>query len=178
MKALIVRASTEADIPAITRIYAYHVLNGTASFEIDAPDENEIARRRCDLENHGLPYIVAEQDGTVLGYAYAGPYRARPAYRYTVEDSIYVDPSYTGMGIGRSLLSALIPLCEQRNCRQMIAVIGGANNAPSIRLHERFGFAQAGVLKAVGFKFGAWIDTVLMQRSLGLGASAAPSVNR
>lgn len=133
MTSLIVRASTDADLPAITRIYAYHVLNGTASFEIEAPDENEIARRRHDIDKRGLPYIVTEQNGTVAGYDYAGPYRPRPAYRYTVEDSIYVDPSYTGMGIGQSLLSKLIQLCEERDCRQIIAVIGGSDNA---RLHS------------------------------------------
>jgi len=162
-----VRHSLDSDIEAITAIYAHHVQNGTASFEIDAPDAAEIARRRLDVIGCGLPYLTAEMEGAVVGYAYASPYRPRAAYRFTVEDSIYVHPAQVGKGIGSILLPELIAACEQTSARQMVAIIGDVNNSASVRLHERFGFTHAGVLHAVGFKFGRWVDTILMQRALG-----------
>jgi len=158
--------ATAGDAAQIAAIYAHHVLHGTGTFEIEPPDADEIDRRRSDIEQHGLPYLVAARDERVVGYAYAGLYRSRPAYSHTVEDSIYVDPAETGRGIGKLLLPALIEACEGAGRRQMIAVIGDSGNIASIRLHERFGFRDAGVLRAVGFKFGRWLDTVLMQREL------------
>jgi phosphinothricin acetyltransferase len=162
-----VRSATELDIPSITAIYAHHVLTGTASFEIDAPDETEIARRRTAVLERGLPYLVAEIEGEVVGYAYAGAYRPRPAYRFTVENSVYVKPGFQGRGIGRALMKPLIEACVRAGARQMIAVIGDGANTASIRLHERFGFRHAGTLKNVGYKFDRWLDTVLMQLDLG-----------
>ena len=161
-----VRTSTERDIAALTAIYAHHVRHGTGSFEIEPPDEAEVLRRRAAVLERGLPYLVAEIDGAVAGYAYAGAYRPRPAYRFTVENSVYVHPDLQGRGIGRTLLGALIEACTLVECRQMIAVIGDSANAASIRLHEHFGFRHVGVLRAVGFKFDRWLDTVLMQREL------------
>jgi len=161
-----IRSATAGDAAQVAAIYARHVLHGTATFEIDAPDADEIERRRAEIEQHGLPYLVAARDDRILGYAYAGPYRPRPAYRYTVEDSIYIDPAEIGRGIGKLLLPALIQACDEAGRRQMIAVIGDSGNIASIKLHERFGFRHAGVLHAVGFKFGRWLDTVLMQREL------------
>jgi L-amino acid N-acyltransferase YncA len=169
-----IRPSNDRDILSIRDIYAHYVLNSTASFETDPPDENEIARRRQDVLKRSLPYLVAEIDGTVAAYAYAVPYRSRAAYRSTVEDSIYVHPNHLGKGIGRSLLGALIAACEKVSCRQMIAVIGGQNNAASVRLHESLGFRRVGVLQSVGFKLGAWADTLIMQRALGAGDAAQP----
>ena len=165
-----VRAATEADLPAITAIYSHHVRHGTGSFEIDPPDEAEIAERRRAIVSRGLPYLVAEVDGFVAGFAYAGVYRPRPAYRFTVENSVYVHADRQGRGIGRSLLGPLIESCGGAGYRQMIAVIGDSANTASIRLHERFDFRQAGVLKGVGFKFERWLDAVLMQRDLTTAA--------
>jgi L-amino acid N-acyltransferase YncA len=162
-----IRSATAEDAAQIAAIYAHHVLHGTATFEIEAPDAHEINRRRTEIEQHGLPYLVAARDERViLGYAYAGPYRPRPAYRHTVEDSIYIDPAEIGRGLGKLLLPAIIQACEEAGRRQMIAVIGDSGNLAYIRLHEHFGFRHAGVLHAVGFKFGRWLDTVLMQREL------------
>lgn len=169
-----IRSSREADISAITEIYAHYVLNSAATFETDPPDKDEMARRRQDVLKRNLPFLVAEVDSTVAAYAYAVPYRARAAYRFTVEDSIYVQRDYLGKGIGRSLLGALIAACEKVSCRQMIAVIGGQDNAASVRLHETFGFRRVGVLQAAGFKLGAWADTLIMQRALGAGNSTVP----
>ncbi len=166
MPEALVRPATADDSAQIAAIYAHHVLHGTGTFEIDPPDAGEINRRRLEIEGHGLPYLVAARDNRVLGYAYAGLYRPRPAYRYTVEDSIYIDPAEIGHGIGKLLLPALIQACESAGRRQMIAVIGDSANIASIRLHERFGFRDAGVLRAVGFKFGRWLDTIFMQREL------------
>ena len=160
------RSSAATDVPAITDIYAHHVLHGTASFEIDPPDAAEMARRRLDIFNRGLPYLVAEDGDRIVGYAYAGLYRPRPAYRFTLEDSVYVHREHRGHGVGASLLEALIPACREWGCRQLIAVIGDSENTASIRLHEKMGFKNAGVLRAVGFKFDRWIDSVLMQLSL------------
>jgi phosphinothricin acetyltransferase len=162
-----IRDSAEPDIPHITAIYARHVANGTATFETEPPDEREIGRRRAALTGAGYPHIVAEMDGVIVGFACAGPYRPRAAYRLTVEDSVYVQPGRTGQGIGRALLAALIRKCESGPWRQMIAVIGDSDNAASIRLHEAAGFRHAGILASVGLKFGRWLDVVLMQRALG-----------
>jgi L-amino acid N-acyltransferase YncA len=163
------------DISAITRIYAHAVRHGTASFEIDAPDEATMSRRQEALLKDGYPYLVAESQGAVAGYAYAGPYRMRPAYRWSVENSIYVAPDMHRRGIGRALLLQLIVECEVRGFRQMIAVIGdAANQAPSIELHRALGFRPVGVLDAVGFKFGRWLDSALMQRALGSGSTRVP----
>lgn len=169
------RPSTEADAPAIAAIYAHYVLNSTATFELDPPDVEEIGKRRRHVLDRGLPHLVVESDGAVLGYAYSSPYRPRKAYRFTVEDSIYIHPEYTRKGFGRLLLAALIEGCEPAGFRQMVAVIGGADNLASIRLHEHFGFRHAGVLRAIGFKLGRWADTVLMQRALGEGDRTIPS---
>lgn len=173
-----IRPASPADIPAITAIYADAVLNGTASFELEPPDEAEMARRMAALLDGGFPYLAAESNGAVLGYAYAGPYRPRPAYRFTVEDSVYIAVDARGRGIGRALLSALIGESEARGFRQMIAVIGDEASAGSIALHRALGFELTGIFKAVGFKHGAWRATVLMQRALGPGDSLPPPEGR
>jgi L-amino acid N-acyltransferase YncA len=169
-----IRAATGADIPAITAIYDHAVRHGTASFELEPPDTAEMARRRQALVEAGYPYVVAEADGTVAGYAYAGPYRPRPAYRWSVEDSVYVAPAMQRRGIGAALLGRLIAEAEQRGYRQMIAVIGDSAQIPSIELHRAAGFRPIGTIEHVGFKHGRWLDTVLMQRALGPGAAAPP----
>lgn len=171
---LLIRAATAADIPAITAIYDHAVRHGTASFELDPPDTAEMARRRQTLVDAGYPYLVAEADGTVAGYAYAGPYRPRPAYRWSVEDSVYVAPALQRRGVGRTLLDRLVAEAEQRGFRQMIAVIGDSAQAPSIELHRAAGFRLIGTVENVGYKFGRWLDTVLMQRPLGAGAAWPP----
>lgn len=168
------RPAAHADLAQITAIYAHHVLHGLASFEIEPPDEAEVRRRFDAIVAGGFPYFVAEADGRVLGYAYAGPYRTRPAYRYSVEDSIYVAPDAVGRGLGKRLLLALIEACAQHGYRQMLAVIGDSANAASIELHRACGFAQVGLLPSIGFKFGRWVDSVLMQRALGEGDRTAP----
>jgi phosphinothricin acetyltransferase len=155
-----------SDIDAIVRIYAHHVTHGTGSFEMEAPDNTEMARRWSEVEARGLPWLVAEDSGAIAGYAYAAPYRARPAYRHTVEDSIYVRPDRLGTGVGTLLMPALITATQACGMRQMIAIIGDSANLASITLHRRFGFQDAGLLKNVGFKHGRWLDTVFMQRSL------------
>jgi phosphinothricin acetyltransferase len=169
-----IRPATSADIPAITRIYAEAVTHGTASFELVAPDEAEMTRRLSALLDGGYPYIVAEIGGAVAGYAYAGPYRPRPAYRFSVEDSIYVDPKAQRGGVGRALLERLIEQATQRGFRQMIAVIGDSAQTPSIELHRTLGFRPIGTIENVGFKFDRWLDSVLMQRALGPGATTKP----
>jgi L-amino acid N-acyltransferase YncA len=169
-----IRAAGAADIPAITRIYAHAVCHGTASFELEPPDEAEMARRQRALFEGGFPYLVAELDGAVAGYAYAGPYRARPAYRFSVEDSVYVAAEAHRRGVGRALLATLIVEAEARGFRQMIAVIGDSAQVSSIELHRAAGFRLIGAIESVGFKFGRWLDSVLMQRALGPGASTAP----
>lgn len=165
-QAPLVRPAGHEDIPAIAAIYAHHVLHGLASFEIDPPDTAEMTRRRAHIIQQGLPYLVAEIGGRIGGYAYAAPYRARPAYRHTVEDSIYIDRDFTGHGIGSALLPALIAACEAGGRRQIIAVIGDSANTASIGLHAKFGFARVGLLPAVGWKFGRWVDSVLMRKSV------------
>jgi phosphinothricin acetyltransferase len=169
-----IRAATAADIAAITAIYDHAVRHGTASFELEPPDAAEMARRRLALVEAGYPYVVAEADGMVAGYAYAGPYRPRPAYRWSVEDSVYVAPAMQRRGIGAALLDRLIAKAEQRGYRQMIAVIGDSAQTPSIKLHRAAGFRPIGTIEHVGFKLGRWLDTVLMQRALGPGAAAPP----
>ncbi|MBX9775654.1 MAG: GNAT family N-acetyltransferase [Xanthobacteraceae bacterium] len=169
-----IRPAEPRDLAAITRIYAHAVEHGTASFEIDPPDEAEITRRYHALRAGRFPYLVAEIDGTVAGYAYAGPYRDRPAYRFTVEDSIYIDPTMHRRGAGRALLERLLVEAEKEGFRQMIAVIGDSNQTPSIALHKAAGFRMVGTFEAVGYKFGRWLDSVLMQKALGKGARSAP----
>ena len=169
-----VRSSRDDDIPKIAAIYRHHVLHGVASFEDIPPDEDEVARRRGDILALKLPYLIAERSGRVVGYCYASRYRERSAYRFTLEDSIYVDAAEVGRGIGRALLSTLVERCCELGYRQMIAVIGGSDQWPSIRLHETLGFTRTGLLPAVGFKFGSWVDCVLMQRALGFGATTSP----
>jgi L-amino acid N-acyltransferase YncA len=169
-----IRPASQADIPAITRIYAHAVEHGTASFELEPPNEAEMARRMQELTDNGFPYLAADVDGTLAGYAYAGPYRARPAYRFTIENSVYVAPEAQGRGVGRALLKALIEAAERSGYRQMIAVIGDSGQTASIALHAALGFAYVGTLPHVGFKFGRWLDTVLMQRALGPGSTDAP----
>jgi len=171
----LVRPSRDADVAAIATIYAHHVLHGVASFEEVPPDANEIARRRAEIRAEGLPYLVAERDGRVVGYCYAGHYRTRSAYRYSLEDSIYIDAAEIGRGIGRALLSELIDRSAALGYRQMVAVVGGSDTWPSIRLHERLGFARIGTLPAIGFKFGGWIDSIYLQRALGPGATSLPT---
>jgi len=170
-----VRSSVESDLPAIAAIYAHAVLHGTASFELDPPDEAEMARRRTAILEGGYPYLVAERDGEILGYAYAGAYRTRPAYRSTVEDSVYVAPSAQGRGVGRGLLKALIGECEARDFRLMVAVIGDEESKGSIALHRSLGFEPVGILKGIGYKHGRWLSTVLMQRPLGRGMAEPPT---
>lgn len=170
-----IRDSLDADVPAIHAIYAHHVLTGTGSFEEVPPDLAEMASRRTALIKDAFPYIVAtDNDGTVIGYAYAGQFRPRAAYRYSVEDSIYIAPGQQGRGTGRALLGCLIERCEAMGMRQMIAIIGDSENLGSIGVHKSLGFHPAGVLSASGYKFGRWIDTVMMQRALGAGASNLP----
>ncbi len=171
---IVIRASREADMPAIHRIYAHHVMHGFGSFEEEPPDLAELMRRRAEYLSRRLPYLVAEMDGRIVGYAYAGPWRTRTAYRYTVENSIYVDPAHTKHGIGRTLMAELIAQCTALGFRQMIAVIGDSGNAPSIKLHEAMGFVHAGNLRNVGRKRGRWLDSVMMQRTLGEGAATEP----
>jgi L-amino acid N-acyltransferase YncA len=166
MTGVVIRAAVPADIGAITRIYAHAVRFGTASFEIEPPDEAEMARRQRALIDGGFPYIVAEADGAVAGYAYAGPYRPRPAYRFSVENSVYVAPEAHRRGIGRALLDRLVAEAAARGFRQMIAVIGDSDQAASIALHRAAGFRLVGTIAAVGFKHGRWLDSVLMQREL------------
>jgi phosphinothricin acetyltransferase len=170
-----IRPATEADLPAVIEIYEHAVLHGTATFELVAPDLAEMTRRFKSLMDGGYPYLVASLEGRVIGYAYAGPYRPRPAYRFTVENSVYLQPAIHRRGIGLQLLQRLIAECEARGYRQMIAVIGDSANAGSIGVHARCGFAMIGTHPHVGFKFGRWLDTVMMQRALGEGATMLPN---
>lgn len=175
----VVRDSQDADVPAITAIYAHWVLHGLASFELDPPDAGEVGRRRAAALASGHPYLVAEDGhGTVLGYAYASAYRTRPAYRFAVEDSVYVAPGAGRRGVGRVLLPALLARLEAGGWRQVVAVIGDSGNLPSISLHRACGFQHAGVLPTVGWKHGRWVDSVLMTRPLGVGADAPPPDSR
>jgi phosphinothricin acetyltransferase len=164
-------------MPSIGAIYAHHVLHGLASFEEDPPTADELLSRRASVLRLGLPYLVAERDGQVVGYCYAGLYRSRSAYRHTVEDSVYVADGLAGQGIGTTLLAALIDRCGCGPWRQMLAVIGNSDNQASIALHRLLGFQLVGTLKAVGYKFDRWVDSVLMQRDLGEGCNTAPVCN-
>ena len=174
MTTIPIRSAQPRDLAAITAIYDHAVRHGTASFEIEPPDQPEMTRRYETLRAGGYPYLVAELAGEVMGYAYAGPYRARPAYDWSIEDSIYIAPQAQRQGIGGALLERLIAEAEAGGFRQMIAVIGDSANAGSIELHRRAGFRMVGTFDNVGFKFGRWLDSVLMQRPLGIGATAAP----
>jgi phosphinothricin acetyltransferase len=175
MPPLAIRPSTAADLAAVTRIYTQAVAQGTGTFELEPPDEAEMSRRRDDVLAKGLPWLVAASGSEVLGFAYANHFRPRPAYRFCLEDSIYLDPVASGQGIGRLLLAELMAQCEARGARQMLAVIGDSANAGSIGVHRACGFEPAGLFKAAGWKFDRWLDVVLMQRSLGLGNSAPPA---
>ena len=170
---LTIRPSTEADLAAIQAIYAHAVEHGTGTFETEVPGIEEMARRRQEVLGRELPWLVAERGSEVLGYAYANYFRPRLAYRFCVEDSIYLAPAAQGQGVGRLLLAELIARCEAAGARQMLAVIGDASNAGSVGVHTALGFAHTGVLKSAGWKFGRWLDVVLMQRPLGLGDGAA-----
>jgi phosphinothricin acetyltransferase len=174
MSGLIVRASSEEDVARCAEIYRHHVLHGTASFELEPPSLEEMKKRRAAVLDLGLPHLVAERGGRVLGYAYAGNWRPRPAYKFSVEDSIYIDHDAMGQGVGRALLPILIDQCTALGKRQMVAVIGDSAQTPSIRLHESCGFEMVGTLKSIGFKFGRWLDSVLMQRALGPGDTTLP----
>lgn len=170
-----IRASTPADIPAITQIYAHHVLHGTGSFETEAPDTAEISRRRDEVLSRHLPYLVAEDAGQIVGYAYANWFKARPAYRFSAEDSIYVADGQQGKGLGHLLMQALIDACEQAGVRKLIAVIGDSGNHGSIGVHTAAGFVHVGTMQSVGWKFGRWLDIVMMEKTLGAGDSTPPA---
>lgn len=163
---MLVRPSAEDDLEAICAVYAHHVLTGTATFEEAPPSLAEMAARREEVLSRGLPHLVAELGGRVVGYSYAGPYRARSAYRFSVEDSVYLSPEVQGRGVGTALIGEVIAHCEAGPWQQMVAVIGDSANIASVRLHERLGFNMVGTLRGVGFKFGRWLDTVIMQREL------------
>jgi L-amino acid N-acyltransferase YncA len=169
-----IRPATEADLPAITAIYEHAVRFGTATFELDPPDLAEMTQRFRSLADGQFPYLAAELNGAVIGYAYAGPYRPRPAYRFSVENSVYFDPKAQGRGIGKLIMQELIAQSEKRGFRQMVAIIGDSANAASIGVHRSTGFRMIGTCENVGFKFGRWLDTVMMQRDLGEGARTTP----
>ena len=171
---LVIRDANEEDMVRVQRIYAHHVLHGIASFEEDAPALEQMLARRSNVLRQGLPFLVAELEGAVIGYSYAAPYRARSGYRYTIEDSVYMADGLSGQGVGYSLLMSLIERCELGSWRQMIAVIGDSSNEASIRLHSKLGFTHVGTLRSVGFKLGRWVDSVLMQRELGPGDTTLP----
>ena len=170
----LIRPSRDTDIDAITAIYRHHVLHGTGTFELDAPSSADMALRRADVLSKGLPYLVAEEAGQVLGFASANWFKPRPAYRFSAEDSIYLAPEAQGRGLGRQLLAALCQQAEQSGVRKLIAVIGDSANTGSIGVHRSAGFTQVGVLRACGWKFERWLDVVLMEKSLGAGDSCPP----
>ena len=171
---LLIRDSVEGDVVVIQDIYAHHVLHGTASFELTPPTLQEMRQRRADIVEKGLPYFVAEFEGAVVGYAYATMYRPRPAYRFTVEDSVYVREGLAGNGIGRTLLDSIIERCTRLGYRQMLAVIGDSS-AASVALHKAAGFEPVGLFRSVGFKFGQWRDTAMLERELGEGSLTIPT---
>ena len=171
---LTLRPSAEGDVPALARIYGWHVENGTGTFELDVPDDAEMARRRADVVSKQLPWLVAERGGRLLGYAYANHFKPRRAYRFFVEDSIYLHPDARGQGIGRLLLVELLARLEARGIRQVLAVIGDSENAGSIGVHRSCGFEHVGVMKSAGWKFDRWRDVVMMQRALGPGDRTDP----
>jgi L-amino acid N-acyltransferase YncA len=172
--ALTIRDAKAADFDTITRIYAHYVQHALATFEETPPDADEMRRRHASITGAGLPYLVAEMDGVVVGYTYATAYRPRSAYRHTIEDSVYIADGFGGRGLGLSLLTALIERCDAGPWRELVAVIGNSGNAGSIALHARLGFEHVGVLRKVGYKHGQWVDTVLMQRSLGEDKALIP----
>ncbi len=174
---MIVRPATETDAEALAAIYGDAVLNGFGTFEEVAPSAADMDARRLAVQDRGLPYLVAEEDGRVLGFAYAAPFRPRAAYRYTLEDSVYVAPDAKGKGVGRAVLSAIIAECEALGVRQLMAVIGDTGNAGSIGLHRSLGFEQTGVGRSVGFKHGRWVDIVHMQKPLNGGDTSLPPPN-
>lgn len=170
----LIRASRDEDVAAITAIYTHHVLHGTGTFEIDPPTAQDMAARRADVLAKGLPYLVAEEAGQVLGFAYCNWFKPRPAYRFSAEDSIYVADAARGQGLGRQLLEALAMQAEAAGVRKLLAVIGDSANAGSIGVHRAAGFTDVGVMRSVGWKFGAWRDIVLMEKPLGAGDTTAP----
>lgn len=178
MSGFVLRAATDADLPAIQAIYAHHVLHGLGTFEETPPDLAEIAARRKAIVEKGLPWLVADAGGEILGYAYAGPFRPRSAYRFAVEDSIYVAPSAARRGVGKALLAELLTRCAAWGARQMVAVIGDSGNAGSIGVHSALGFANMGKIAGVGFKHGRWVDVVIMQKALGDGMTTLPAQGR
>lgn len=170
-----IRPSVDSDVPAIAAIYRHHVLHGTGTFEIDPPSEADMAGRRADVLAKGLPWLVAEQgDGRVVGFAYANWFKPRPAYRFSAEDSIYIADDAQGQGLGRRLLAELAAQAEARGVRKLLAVIGDSANAGSIGVHRALGFTEVGVMRSVGWKFGAWRDIVLMEKPLGAGDTTSP----
>jgi phosphinothricin acetyltransferase len=171
---MIIRPATEADAEALAAIYGHAVLHGFGTFETTPPSPAEMDRRRRVISEHGLPYLVAEADGRVIGYAYASVFRPRPGYRFTVEDSVYVAPDAAGAGVGHAVLSQVLAACEAMGLRQIVAVIGDSGNAASIALHRKLGFADAGAIRDAGHKHGRWVDIVMMQKSLNGGASRDP----
>jgi L-amino acid N-acyltransferase YncA len=173
--ALLLRPSRDDDVRAITALYGWHVAHGTGTFETESPDAAEMARRRADVLAKGLPWLVLEHSGEVMGFAYANPFRPRPAYRFSLEDSVYLAADVAGHGFGRLLLAELLARCEDTGARQMMAVIGDSANAGSIGVHRSLGFEHVGVLRAAGRKFDRWLDVVLMQRKLGCGDTAPAS---
>lgn len=172
---MIIRAAGESDVVAVAGIYGHHALHGLGTFEEEAPSTAEMAARIAQVTELGLPYLAADDGGVIVGFAYAAPFRPRAAYRYTVEDSVYVAQGFAGRGVGKALVQRLIEICQGQGLRQMMAVIGDSGNTASIGLHRALGFAPAGVCHAVGFKHGRWVDTVWMQRPLNDGDATAPS---
>lgn len=171
----LIRPSHHEDIAAITAIYAYHVLHGTGTFETEPPSPSDMATRRADVLCKGLPYLVAEHEGNILGFAYGNWFKPRPAYRYSVEDSVYLAPGLDRKGLGRAMLAELLAHCETAGIRKVMAIIGDSANAGSVGVHLAVGFKQVGIVEACGWKFGAWRDIVIMQKTLGPGASEPPA---
>jgi phosphinothricin acetyltransferase len=174
MPTLLIRPGTDADLPTITRIYGHHVLYGTGTFETTPPTEPEMQARRADVLGKNLPWLVLERDGAVLGFAYGNWFKPRPAYRFSVEDSIYLAPEAAGQGLGKLLMTELLAQLERRGVRKVMAVIGDSANAGSIGVHRAAGFEHVGVVQSCGWKFGRWLDIVLMQRALGAGDTTPP----
>ena len=168
------RAATTGDAPALAAIYGHHVLNGLGTFETEAPSADDMTGRLAAVQALGLPYLVADEAGGVIGFAYAAPFRPRASYRFTAEDSVYIAPDRLGQGVGKALLAEVIAACEALNLRQMVAVIGDSGNVGSIGLHRAMGFELTGTFRAIGFKHGRWVDVVMMQRALNAGAGAPP----